>query len=153
MAKTWSSWTAHHNWPYIPRTCSFLPTIGHIKHDDWWSTRHWVCQRELMKIQFGLAILFSEAFKPGACSKIVLVVGLREDHKPTAGAIFFKVIMSWPKVSSLSFRSWSLPWTNRPNTQLKRMLRYSPIQCTYLEPSPAHCSDHRRNGIDLEREN
>jgi len=35
-------------------------------------------------------------------------------------------------VVSLVFRFWSLPWTNRPNTQPKSKLRYSPIQCSLL---------------------
>jgi len=32
--------------------------------------------------------------------------------------------MSWPKVSSLVFRFWSLRWINEPNNQLKWKLRY-----------------------------
>ena len=32
-----------------------------------------------------------------------------------------------------------------PNTQFKWKLRYSPIQCVYLEHSAAHFSDHQRN--------
>ena len=59
--------------------------------------------------------------------------------------------MSWPKVSSLVFRLWSLPWTNGLNTQLKWKLRYSPIQCAYLEPFMTHFSERRCNRICLDR--
>ena len=69
---------------------------------------------------------------------------------PTTDRQSLKGVMSWPKVSSLVFRFWSLPWTNGPNTQLKWKLRYSPILCAYLEPSVMHFSDCRRNRIRLE---
>jgi len=42
------------------------------------------------------------------------------------------------------------PTMNGRNTQLKWKLRYSPIQCAHLEPSPTHFSDRRRNRIGLE---
>jgi len=42
----------------------------------------------------------------------------------------FKGVMSWPKLASVVFRFWSLPWTNGLSTQLKWKLRDSPIQCT-----------------------
>jgi len=45
-----------------------------------------------------------------------------------SGFPLFKGVMSWPKVSSLVYRFWSLPRTNGHNTQLKWKLRYSPIQ-------------------------
>ena len=61
----------------------------------------------------------------------------------------FNEVMSWPKVSSLVSRFWRLPWTNGPNTQLKRKLRYNPIQYAYLEPLATH-SAHWRNRIGLE---
>jgi len=64
-----------------------------------------------------------------------------------------KGVMSWPKVSLLVFRFWSLPWTNESNTQLKWKLKYSPIQCEYLEPSATHFSDQWRNSIGLEIRN
>ena len=56
--------------------------------------------------------------------------GQRYARHPT-----FKGVMSWPKVSSLVFRFGNAPWTIGPNTQLKWKLRYSLIQCAYLEPS------------------
>jgi len=65
-------------------------------------------------------------------------------------SVKIKGVMSWPEVSSLVFKFWSLPWTNGPNIQLKWKLRYSPIQCAYLEPSGMHFSDRRRNRIGLE---
>jgi len=68
----------------------------------------------------------------------------------TCYRLTIKEVMSWPKVSSLVFRFWSLPWTNGPNTQLKWKFRYSPIQCAYLEPSATHFSDRRRTRIGLE---
>jgi len=37
----------------------------------------------------------------------------------------FKGHMSWPKVSSLVFRYWSLPWTNGPNTQCAMTTHFS----------------------------
>ena len=41
---------------------------------------------------------------------------------------FLKGVMTWEKVTSLVCRFWSLPWTNRPNTQKwKWTLIYSPI--------------------------
>jgi len=58
-------------------------------------------------------------------------------------------VISWPKVSSLVCRFWSLPWTNCPDTQLKWKLRYSPIGCACLEPLVTHCSDRQRNRIGL----
>jgi len=33
--------------------------------------------------------------------------------------LWIKGVMLWPKVSPHVFRFWSLPWTNRPNTQLR----------------------------------
>ena len=54
-------------------------------------------------------------------------------------AILIKEVMPWPKV----FRFWSLPRTNGPNTQWK--LRYSPIQCAYLEPSAMHFQNWPRD--------
>jgi len=61
-----------------------------------------------------------------------------------------KGCMSWPKVSLLAFRFWSLPWTNGANIQLKWKLRYSPIQFAHLVPSLMHFSDHWRKRIGLE---
>jgi len=34
-------------------------------------------------------------------------------------------VMSWPKVYSLVFRLWSLPWTHGPNNQFKWKLKVS----------------------------
>jgi len=61
--------------------------------------------------------------------------------------------MTWAKVFSLVCRFRCIPWTNGPNTQLKWKLRYSPIKCTYLEPSVTHFSNRRCNGIGLKRRN
>ena len=61
-----------------------------------------------------------------------------------------KGVMTWAKVTSLVCIFWSLPWTNGPNTQFKWKLRYSPIQCAYLEPSMAYFSDRQRTRIGLE---
>jgi len=58
--------------------------------------------------------------------------------------------LPWPKVSSLVFQSWSLSWTNGSNTQLKWKLRYSPIQCAYLEPSVTYFSHRQSNRIPVE---
>jgi len=60
-------------------------------------------------------------------------------------------VRTWAKVTWLGCRFWSLPWTNGPNTQFKWKLRYSPIQCAYLEPSVTHFSDHRCTRIGPDR--
>jgi len=64
--------------------------------------------------------------------------------------LLVKGVMTWTKVTSLVCRFWSLPWTNGPNTQFKRKLRYSPILCAYLEPSMTYFSNRRRTKIGLE---
>jgi len=64
---------------------------------------------------------------------------------------WLKGVMTWPRVSSLVCRFRSLPWTNGPNTQFKWKLRYSPIQCAYLEPSMTYFSDRRHTRIGLDR--
>jgi len=64
-----------------------------------------------------------------------------------------RYLRPYPKVkgvmTSLVCRFWSLPWTNGPNTQFKWKLRYSPIQCAYLEPLVMHFSDRQCNRIGL----
>jgi len=52
-------------------------------------------------------------------------------------------LKTWPNVSALVFRFWSLPWTNWPNIKLKWKLRYRPIHCAYLEPSSKPFSGHQ----------
>jgi len=69
---------------------------------------------------------------------------------PSRNVNGIKGVMTWVKVTSLVCRFWSLPWTNGPNTQFKWKLRYSPIQCAYLEPSMTYFSNRRRTRLGLE---
>ena len=65
-------------------------------------------------------------------------------------AFDLKEVMTWAKVTSLVCIFCSLPWQNGPNTQFQWKLRYSPIQCAYLEPPMTFFSDRRRTRISFE---